>query len=71
MAYLRKSVEHASTLRLHSNLNEVPNANAIQQEYKQIMFMARSEGAVSKVVQKGRERQRSKTRQTLRTKLST
>lgn len=40
MAYLRKSVEHASPLSLHRNLNEVPNANAPQQEHKQIMFMA-------------------------------
>lgn len=40
---------------LHSNLNEVPNANAPQQEHKQMMFMAISKGAISKVVQKGRE----------------
>lgn len=58
MAYLRKSVEKASTLSLHSNLNGVSNANAPQKEHKQIVFMAISKGGVSKVVQKGREAKR-------------
>lgn len=35
-------------LCLHSNLNEVQNANEPQKEHKQMMFMAISKGAVSK-----------------------
>lgn len=58
MAYLRKSVEDVSTLCLHSNLNEVPNATEPQQEHKQITLTAVSKGGIFKVMQKDRETKR-------------